>query len=336
MAGESKRRGLGRGLSALLGEEISAAPEGEASLNATMEVPVELLYPGRLQPRRRVSDAALEDLSRSIAEKGILQPILVRRHPNDPNSYEIIAGERRWRAAQMVPVHTVPVMVRDLSDREALEIALIENLQRQDLSPLEEAEGYRRLLDEFAHSQENLAQSVGKSRSHVANTMRLLGLPEPVKNMLDQGQLSAGHARALIGARDPLALAEMVVKRGLNVRQTEQLAKLDGSHAAAPRAAAKDTDTLALERDLGNLLGLAVEIKLRRNGGALVLNYSSLEQLDDILHRLSQGRHGGRPNVAGGGALNLAERRWSEAGETDAPGETDRGEPDPGAEDRRR
>ena len=305
MAGESKRRGLGRGLSALLGEEMRPTPEGEAQPKAAMEVPVELLYPGRLQPRRRVSDAALEDLSRSIAEKGILQPLLVRRHPNDPNSYEIIAGERRWRAAQMVPVHTVPVVVRDLNDREALEIALIENLQRQDLSPLEEAEGYRRLLEEFAHSQDDLAQSVGKSRSHVANTMRLLSLPEPVKDMLDQGLLSAGHARALIGTRDPLALAEMVVKRGLNVRQTEQLAKLDGGEAAAPpRPAAKDADTLALERDLGNLLGLAVEIKLRRKGGALVLNYSSLEQLDDILHRLSHGRHGDRMQ---GDGLGLAE-----------------------------
>lgn len=311
MAGQGKR--LGRGLSALLGEEM---PEGEAQPKAAMEVPVELLYPGRLQPRRRVSDAALEDLSRSIAEKGILQPLLVRRHPNDPNSYEIIAGERRWRAAQMVPVHTVPVVIRDLSDREALEIALIENLQRQDLSALEEAEGYRRLLEEFAHSQDDLAQSVGKSRSHVANTMRLLGLPEPVKDMLDQGLLSAGHARALIGTRDPLALAETVVKRGLNVRQTEQLAKLDGSEAP-PRPAAKDADTLALERDLGNLLGLAVEIKLRRKGGALVLNYSSLEQLDDILHRLSHGRHGGRH----GDGTDLAAGEWSEVDETGSAAE---------------
>jgi ParB family chromosome partitioning protein len=289
-----------------------------------LHVPVELLYPGRLQPRRRISEASLEDLSRSIAEKGILQPILVRRHPNDPNSYEIIAGERRWRAAQMVPVHTVPVVVREFSDREALEIALIENLQRQDLSPLEEAEGYRRLLEEFAHSQDDLAQSVGKSRSHVANTMRLLGLPEPVKEMLDQGRLSAGHARALIGASDPVALAEIVVKRGLNVRQTEQLAKLEGSGAPPASApGAKDADTLALERDLGNLLGLAVEIKLRRKGGALVLNYTSLEQLDDILHRLSHGYHGGRHGRRRqGDGMDHAAGEWSEAREAD-----------PGAED---
>ena len=300
MAADGKRRGLGRGLSALLGDEISHAPERDASAaGATTMVPVELLSPGRLQPRRHMADQALEDLAQSIAEKGILQPILVRRHPDDPDSYEIIADERRWRAAQMAQVHEVPVVVREFNDREALEIGLIENLQRQDLSPLEEAEGYKRLLDEFAHTQDDLARSVSKSRSHVANMMRLLGLPASVKAMLDNGQLTAGHARALIGTSDPAALAEKVLKRGLNVRQTEQLAKLDARArpAQARPAAEKDADTLALERDLGNLLGLGVEIKLRRNGGSLVLNYSSLEQLDDILYRLSHGRHEERPSL---------------------------------------
>jgi ParB family transcriptional regulator, chromosome partitioning protein len=335
MAADTKRRGLGRGLSALLGDDTNHPPEHDPALSATTRVPVELLVPGRLQPRRHMADAALEDLARSIAEKGILQPILVRRHPDDPNSYEIIAGERRWRAAQMVQVHDVPVVIRDLSDREALEIGLIENLQRQDLSPLEEAEGYKRLLDEFAHTQDDLARSVSKSRSHVANMMRLLGLPEAVKEMLDNGQLSAGHARALIGTGDPAALAAKVVKRGLNVRQTEQLAKLDtgGGRGPTARPAEKDADTLALERDLGNLLGLAVEIRLRRNGGALVLNYSSLDQLDDILHRLSHGRHGrdGRPlderssGNGGGEMVEFAARRWREPGVPDPEAEEDRG-----------
>ncbi len=300
MPADGKRRSLGRGLSALLGDDISQAPERDASApGATTMVPVELLCPGRLQPRRHMADEALADLAQSIAEKGILQPILVRRHPDDPESYEIIAGERRWRAAQMAQVHDVPVVIRDLSDREALEIGLIENLQRQDLSPLEEAEGYKRLLDEFAHTQDDLARSVSKSRSHVANMMRLLSLPDTVKRMLDNGQLSAGHARALIGTSDPTALAEKVLKRGLNVRQTEHLAKMDaGTSATPPRPVEKDADTLALERDLGNLLGLAVEIKLRRNGGSLVLNYSSLDQLDDILHRLSHGRHEDRISLS--------------------------------------
>jgi ParB family transcriptional regulator, chromosome partitioning protein len=337
MAADSKRRGLGRGLSALLGDDVSQAPEHDPAPSATTRVPVELLYPGRFQPRRHMADAALEDLARSIAEKGILQPILVRRHPDDSNSYEIIAGERRWRAAQMVQVHDVPVVIRDLSDREALEIGLIENLQRQDLSPLEEAEGYKRLLDEFAHTQDDLARSVSKSRSHVANMMRLLGLPDPVKEMLDSGQLSAGHARALIGTSDPSALAEKVVKRGLNVRQTEHLAKMDNNgRVTAARPAEKDADTIALERDLGNLLGLAVEIKLRRNGGSLVLNYSSLEQLDDILHRLSHGRHGrdgGRDDGShgdlsggnGGVMVEFAPRRWREPDLPDPDGEEDRG-----------
>lgn len=340
MAAEGKRRGLGRGLSALLGDDVSHAPERDASApGATTTLPVELLSPGRLQPRRHMADEALKDLAQSIAEKGILQPILVRRHPDDPDSYEIIAGERRWRAAQMAQVHEVPVVIHDLSDREALEIGLIENLQRQDLSPLEEAEGYKRLLEEFAHTQDDLARSVSKSRSHVANMMRLLGLPEPVKAMLDSGQLSAGHARALIGTSDPAALAEKVLKRGLNVRQTEHLAKMDASARAAPaRVVVKDADTLALERDLGNLLGLGVEIKLRRNGGSLVLNYSSLEQLDDILHRLSHGRHdvrargrmtkgdGGRFGHAEGEAaanrqgvvVDFDETRWSAAADPEA------------------
>jgi ParB family chromosome partitioning protein len=299
MVAELKRKNLGKGLSALLGE----ASEDYAKLDRVRSpkaVPIELLRPSPYQPRHLMAEQDLEDLARSVAEKGILQPILVRRHATEPDAFEIIAGERRWRAAQMAQLHEVPVVVKDLSDREALEIALIENLQRQDLSPLEEAEGYRRLMEEFTHTQENLARSVSKSRSHVANMMRLLGLPEPVKKMLDNAELSAGHARALLGAEDAGALARQVVKRGLNVRQTERLvkaARTDGKRR--PRTAEKDTDTLALERDLSNLLGLAVEVKLRAKGGSLILHYRSLDQLDDILHRLSHGSRGGLSDVAG-------------------------------------
>jgi ParB family chromosome partitioning protein len=299
MVAEIKRRSLGKGLSALLGE----ASEDYAKLDRVRSpkaVPVELLRPSPYQPRRLMAEQDLADLARSVAEKGILQPILVRRHADEPDAFEIVAGERRWRAAQMAQLHEVPVVVKDLSDREALEIALVENLQRQDLSPLEEAEGYRRLMEEFTHTQENLARSVSKSRSHVANMMRLLGLPEPVKKMLDSAELSAGHARALLGAEDAGALARQIVKRGLNVRQTERLVKAGrGGGKSRPRTAEKDIDTLALERDLSNLLGLAVEVKLRTDGGALILHYHTLDQLDDILHRLSHGTRGGRSDVSG-------------------------------------
>lgn len=289
---EGKRRNLGRGLSALLSEQQGDRTRLE-QLRASKTVAIDQLRPGRYQPRRIMTEAGLEELSRSIADRGVLQPLLVRRHPDEDDTYEIIAGERRWRAAQRAQVHEVPVVVKDLSDGEALEIALVENIQRQDLSPLEEAEGYRRLMEEFAHSQEDLARSVGKSRSHIANTMRLLSLPDPVKAMVDEGQLSAGHARALIGTADPEASARLVVKRGLNVRQTERLAKAERTAPVVRRPPKqKDADTLALERDLSVVLGLGVEIRFRGSGGTLTLHYRSLDQLDDILHRLSDGAHG--------------------------------------------
>jgi ParB family chromosome partitioning protein len=253
-------------------------------------LPVERLRPGKFQPRRRFDEDRIQDLVESIREKGVLQPILVRRDGED--GYEIIAGERRWRAAQLAQLHEVPAIVNDLSDREAAEVALVENLQRQDLSPLEEAEGYRRLMDEFDHTQEDLAKAVGKSRSHVANTMRLLGLPDPVKGMLDDGRLTAGHARALLVADDTIGLAQQVVARGLNVRQTEKLVQdcaKPKKKAAASAQAPKDPDTAALERDLAALLGLKVTIKFHGKGGELTIAYGNLEQLDDILHRLSHG-----------------------------------------------
>ena len=288
MIDEARRRNLGRGLSALLGEEEAPAAE-----LATHRVRVDLLHPGRYQPRHKFDPAAIEALSQSIREKGVLQPLLVRHHPGHAGEYEIIAGERRWRAAQMAQLHEVPVVVREIDDREALEIALVENLQRQDLSPLEEAEAYRRLLEEFSHTQDAVAQAVGKSRSHVANTLRLLDLPLPVKRLLDEGMLTAGHARALLTATDPAALAGEVVRRGLNVRQTERLAKRGPTKPRPRRLPAessdgKDADTRALERDLSAVLGLVVSVDPAGSGGTITIRYQSLEQLDDVLRRLSQ------------------------------------------------
>jgi ParB family chromosome partitioning protein len=234
----------------------------------------------------------IEDLARSVREKGILQPLLVRRLPGQDNAYEIVAGERRWRAAQQAQLHEVPVIIKELTDREALEIAMVENLQRQDLSPLEEAEGYSRLMEEFSHNQKDLAHAVSKSRSHVANMLRLLDLPDAVKKMLDGGTLTAGHARALLTAVDPTALAVQVAKLGLNVRQTEKLVQKKGRKTKGGRkSAAKDADILALERDLVDLLGLKVEIKFlgKEKGGTLTVHYRTVDQLDDILGRLSHG-----------------------------------------------
>ncbi len=293
MAADAKRPNLGRGLSALLGGEENEDYARLDRMRAYKTIEIDLLRPSKFQPRHRMDEDHLDDLARSIAEKGVLQPILVRRHPDEANIFEIIAGERRWRAAQKAQLHEVPIVIKELDDREALEIALVENLQRQDLSPLEEADGYKRLMEEFSHTQDDLARSIGKSRSHVANMMRLLNLPEPVKSMLDTGALSAGHARALLTATDPASLAEAVVKRGLNVRQTERLAKTAGAAPKPGRKAPhKDTDTIALERDLSNLLGLDVEIKFNGAGGSLILHYRSLDQLDEVLQRLSHGSHG--------------------------------------------
>ncbi|MHA1565986.1 MAG: ParB/RepB/Spo0J family partition protein, partial [Alphaproteobacteria bacterium] len=232
----------------------------------------------------------------SVKEKGILQPILVRRHPSVANRFEIVAGERRWRAAQQAQLFEVPIIIKDLTDKDSLEIALIENIQRESLTPLEEAEGYRRLMDEFSHTQDALARTVGKSRSHVANTLRLLVLPEQVKILVDAGDLTAGHARALINADDPEALAQQVVKKGLNVRQTERLAQ-SAKNGTKPvrKGPQKDADTVALEDELSGLLGLRVNIRFSRGGGTLTIAYKTLEQLDDVLHRLNQG------GVAGAG-----------------------------------
>ena len=315
MAEGEKRTNLGRGLSALLGEDDENGSEA-GGLKGFQAVPIESLRAGRYQPRHDADDDQIGNLAQSIREQGILQPILVRRHAEEDGAFEIIAGERRWRAAQLAEVHRVPVVVKELNDQESLEIALVENLQRQDLSALEEAEGYRRLMDEFSYGQEGLAQAVGKSRSHVANMMRLLGLPEAVKELLQSGELTPGHARALLNSDRSLVLARRVVKRGLNVRQTEALVQAKGKKAGQKKAlrkeADKDADTQALERDLATVLGLKVEIDFRQGGGTLILHYASLEQLDDILHRLSHGSHGARLEAAG---------ETSEAGDAASPEE---------------
>ncbi|HSG90155.1 MAG TPA: ParB/RepB/Spo0J family partition protein, partial [Pseudomonadales bacterium] len=261
-------------------------------------VPIEHLRSGKFQPRRRFDPEALQSLVDSIREKGVLEPILVRRHPDDPNAFEIVAGERRWRAAQAAGLHEVPVSIKEIDDRDALEIGLVENLQREDLTAIEEAEGYRRLMDQFGHTQEDVAKRIGKSRSHVANTLRLLGLPEGVRVQVQEGSLSAGHARALIGAEDPTSIARTITKKALNVRQTEALVRRerggtgDGARRGRPAKSDKDPNTAALERDLSNLLGLKVEIDDHGDSGMLKLHYSSLEQLDDLLHRLTRGGDG--------------------------------------------
>jgi len=284
MSADSKR-GLGRGLSALLGE--TAAPA--APQRGQRQLPVDKLEPSPLQPRRHFDRDELEALAESIRANGILQPILVRRHPKKPDMHEIVAGERRWRAAQLAGQHDVPVLVRELSDREVLELALVENLQRHDLSALEEAEGYRRLIEEFELAQEDLGNRVGKSRAHIANTLRLLKLPDGVKVLLMQGQISAGHGRALLGARDPLALARKVIAEGLSVRQVEALAARASAPSRQKKKSDKDADTRALERDLAKLLGLKVEIAYGARGGALTIRYATLEQLDDVIRRLNRG-----------------------------------------------
>jgi ParB family chromosome partitioning protein len=285
MSEDARRRGLGRGLSALFGEEAEAPATDTKAPPRTL--PVELLHPGKYQPRRHFDEDAMKALVESVRAQGILQPLLVRRHPEIPDAYEILAGERRWRAAQLARLHEVPVLLREIGDRAALEIALVENVQRQDLSPLEEAQGYQRLIEEFSHTQEALAQVVGKSRSHIANTLRLLALPAEVCKMLEDGQLTAGHARALLSSRDPLKLAQEVIRRDLNVRQTESLVKAEHAESRAKRPPRqRDADVVAVERELSDHLGLKVELTFDGAGGKLTLAYKTLDQLDDVLKRL--------------------------------------------------
>jgi ParB family chromosome partitioning protein len=284
MNSDGQKRNLGRGLSALLGSQNPAEPVTPPRSLRTM--PVEQIYPGAFQPRQRFVQEELEALAESVRQNGILQPILVRPRAGHPGSFEIVAGERRWRAAQLAKLHEVPIILKELSDREALELAIVENIQRENLSPLEEARGYRRLIDEFGNTQEDLSQHVGKSRSHIANTLRLLDLPDAVLLLLDDNKLSAGHARALIGTADPTALAALVVNRGLNVRQTEKLAKFGRSKLTPRPRIEKDADTRALERDLTARLGLHVAISGQGESGHVTIQYKTLEQLDLVIARL--------------------------------------------------
>ena len=302
------KKKLGKGLSALLGSSETAILGGSDQKLASKDPigkveqisAIEKIYPGRLQPRQIFSQPEIKELAESIKIHGVLQPILVRKHPENPGSYEIVAGERRWRAAQMAQLHEVPILLRDFSDVQALEIGLVENLQRENLSPLEEAEGYRRLVDDFNHSQDEIAKILGKSRPYVSNLIRLLNLPGPIKDMLRLGDLTAGHARALLNVEDPVDIAKKVISRGLSVRQTELLCKtLDRKDGGASRkksssVLAKDPNILSLEKDMTNFLGLNVEINFNISGGDLKINYKTLEQLDGVLHRLSDGKHGRR------------------------------------------
>ncbi len=286
MSEEARTTGLGRGLSSLLGDEGEDYAVLDRARGAR-EVPIEQIRPNPRQPRQNFGAEELDSLAQSISSQGILQPILVRRVSGESDAYEILAGERRWRAAQRARLHQVPVVIRDIDDGGVLEIALIENLQREDLTALEEAEAYQRLIDEFAQTQEMLSETVGKSRSHVANTLRLLGLPEEIKLMLQDGRLSAGHGRALLGASKPLQLAEDIVALGLNVRQSENIAKGHPARGRPTRRREKDTNTLALEHDLSSALGLSVSIQDRSpRGGGVTISYETLEQLDELCRRL--------------------------------------------------
>lgn len=288
------RTNLGRGLSALLGDD----PVFEETLPTEMEraskpIPVEFLKPNPDQPRKRFDDNAIESLVKSISEKGILQPILVRRHPKESNAYEIVAGERRWRAAQRAKLHEVPVIIKDLSDTDTLEFALIENIHREDLTPLEEAEGYQRLMDEFGHTQDLLSKTVSKSRSHIANTLRLLNLPDEIKSMIDDGLLTAGHGRALVGIPNAEEFAHLIIEKGLNVRQTEQLVKQGKKAEPDPlktikKQLSKDPNVAALEDSLSNNLGMKVKIAAKSDeSGKLTVTYDNLDQLDEVIARLS-------------------------------------------------
>lgn len=279
----SKPPALGRGLSALLGDAAAASPTAPGL--RTLQIGA--IEPGPFQPREAMDEAALAELAASIREHGVLQPILVRPVKSKPNRFQIIGGERRWRAAQAAGLHEVPALVRDFSDREAMAAGLVENLQRQDLNPLEEAEGYGRLTEQFGLTQEALARAVGKSRPHVANTLRLLGLPPRVRDLLREGALTAGHARALLTAKDPVALALQVVDRGLNVRQAEALAAAKNV-GPAPRAPKSDAETRALERQISGHLGLKVTIRHGARGGQVVLAYKDLDQLDGLVRLLTK------------------------------------------------
>jgi len=291
MADEARSR-LGRGLASLIGDVGGEAAHLDRP-RAQRKVPIEFLKPNPRNPRRAFSETELGELAESIKQHGVIQPLVVRPVKGAHDRYEIIAGERRWRAAQVAGLHEVPIVPLDVSDSDALEFAIIENVQREDLNALEEAQGYHTLASEFKRSQEDIARIVGKSRSHVANMMRLTKLPAEVQALIASGKLSAGHARALIGVPDPLATARRIVAEGLNVRQAEGLAHVEGvpqrKQHKARGGKAKDADTLALEKRVSDALGLSVSIQHRDPGGTVQVGYRNLEQLDEVMKRLAKG-----------------------------------------------
>jgi ParB family chromosome partitioning protein len=287
-----QKKRLGRGLAALIGDNTSEEAVLQ-DIRSLRHLPVELLHPSPNNPRKYFANAELDDLARSIREKGLLQPLVVRTRAD--GEYEIVAGERRWRAAQRAEMHEIPVLIREFSDGEALEIALIENIQRSDLNPLEEARAYNLLLEQFSYTQQQLAQSVGKSRSHIANTLRLLNLPDSVRRQIEAGKLTAGHARTLVATESPAELAEQIITLGLSVREAETLTR----EAASPRARKpkpeKNADTKALEKAVAEALGLRIEINDRGEaGGTVAIAYKSLEQLEEICKRLQSRGSAGR------------------------------------------
>ena len=307
-----KKRGLGRGLGALFEDEEGVYPqvdpEGQTPGAVRRMAGIDQLEPGPWQPRVDFEPHALQELADSIKIHGVLQPLLVRAKPGVEGKFQIIAGERRWRASQKARLHEVPVIVKEMSDADAVEVALIENLQRADLNAIEEAQGYQRLMNEFGHTQEKMATQLGKSRSHVANMVRLLNLPEGVQDLVRDGRLSAGHARALVTAKNPEHLAGMAVGHGWSVRETEKQAAAEAGRPAKGKAKSssgaepKDVDTVALEKEMSDLLGLRVTIDVKSDGkggrwGALKVDFKNLDQLDDVLHRLS---HSPGRNIIGG------------------------------------
>ncbi len=288
-----RKGGLGRGLSALMADvELAPGAPAPGPGRAPLSVPVEQLIPNPDQPRRQFEPEALAELAASIRNRGVLQPLIVRPHPTEPDLYQIVAGERRWRAAQIAQLHELPVLVRELNDTEVLEVALIENIQRANLNAIEEAASFRQLMDRFGHTQEKLADALDKSRSHISNSLRLLNLPDQVQGFVREGKISAGHARALITAPDPVAMARKVIDRNLSVRETEALARQQAERPepAARVRAEKDADTRALEADLSAHLKMRVRIEhAGQEGGRLTITYRDLDQLDRLCQALGAG-----------------------------------------------
>lgn len=296
MSDETRKR-LGRGLAALIGEmdkPVSTAATERVPMPGDQRVPIDLINPNPRNPRRTFGEADLTDLTQSIREHGLVQPVVVRPAP-EAGRYELIAGERRWRAAQRAGLNEIPIIIRDVNDRTALELAIIENVQRADLNPVEEALGYQQLIDEHQYTQSDLGQVIGKSRSHVANTLRLLKLPDVIRDMLEDGSLSAGHARALVTANDPAGLAKRIVEEGLSVRQAESMAQAPSTPTARSGGGSsarpdKDADTKSLERLLSDVVGLNVTISHKERGGDVKISYKTLDQLDDLCRRLKAAR----------------------------------------------